>query len=416
MTSLPDAVDWVVKDVTACRLCHEPLPAPYLDLGEQPLANALVGPASPDNRQDEARFPLRVCLCPQCSLSQLTVTVNPDVLYGDYRFRAGTSPLWQEHCQALAKQIDQCFGIGTVLDIAANDGTQLDAFFRRGWLTFGVDVAPVDCTLRPYIEQGLWSERYAKDWKTAHGEATVVIAQNVLGHVDDPIGFLRGVRHVLAENGVAIIEVPHVGELLTRCAFDTIYHEHLSYWSLGPLQRAARHAGLKVVKVEHLTTHGGSRRYWLKPGVGRPEIDPSVGEEQKAEFAAKLWSLDTYEAFAGEVGSVPGCVVYELVGRGRIVGWGASAKASVMLNSRESQDGRRARSLVTAIIDETPEKQGFLMPGVHIPIIPPPDDLSDVGVLWVLSWNNEAAIRAKAKARGFRGQFLITSPTVRLEH
>lgn len=405
-----------MKTHSRCRVCNTPLPAPYLDLGEQPLANALcpasAEPPTPNSSEFNAlyredKYPLAVTRCHKCDLSQLTVVVDPAVLYAGYRFRSGVSETWLRHCEDLAASFKRP---GTVLDIAANDGTLLRAFAHRGWEVEGVDPCPLTTEFPMYAEQ--WSEGLAAT--IVHRKTfDLIIAQNVLGHVDDVLGFLRGIKMVLAPEGRAIIEVPHVGELLRNCAFDTIYHEHLSYWSLGPLQRAAWRAGLRVVDVERLTTHGGSRRYWL--AHSETPMKHSVPEERLDEYRQHLHEAGPYERFAAAVEQqledIQGEVLWRDGAPGhRLVGWGASAKAAVMLNALAHCDTWLPKS----VIDDCPEKQGLLMPGVHIPIIAPPDDLSDVDVLWVLSWNNFAAIKAKAENRGFKGKYLLTHPTPRL--
>lgn len=373
-------------------MCGTALGKPYLDLGQQPLANAL---RTPGDTSEELRFPLAVALCESCGLSQLTVVVDPEILYKGYRFRSGTSEAWRKHCADLA---EQCGEPGDALDIAANDGAMMGALDAKGWDVTGVDPAP--CSPRFNIWQGFWSSEFAP---LLTRQFDLVIAQNVLGHVDDPIDFLKGIKAVLAEDGQAIVEVPGVHYLVESCAFDTIYHEHLSYWNGYAMEIAAQKAGLRSGDVQTFPNiHGGTVRFTLTHETGRPLTIINMG------------TAKPYQGFAQQVSQRINQVSGLLVNshKKKLVGWGASAKGCVMMNAIAHR--WVSRWLPESVIDETPEKQGLLMPGVEIPIIAPPDDLSDVEVIWVLSWNWLQQIKEKAGARGFRGKFLVTSPRVAL--
>lgn len=406
-----------------CRVCGEPLGVPYLDLGNQPLANALV---SPDTSDEEQAFPLQVALCRTCGLSQLTVVVDPAVLYTHYRFASGTSGAWRYHCDQLAAKASPGYFDPThefpdgkfVVDIAANDGTQLAFFKKYGWRVLGVEPSDV-----PVFRWGTYGHEREVDVpmlrrffdiqtahkiRTEHGPADLVVAQNVLGHVDDPTAFLRGVAHMLSETGRAVIEVPHVRDLIQSCAFDTIYHEHLSYWSTAALVRCARHAGLILESVDALPDiHGGSRRYWLR----RDDKDGVAAG--KGVYSIPV-DPHPYRVFANDVERRIQQVkrtLGELAGQDVVMGaFGASAKGAVMLNALKS---RGNTVWPCAIIDETPEKQGLLSPGTRIPIV----SLEESGVIewdvcWVLSWNWLAPIKDKLREHGFRGSFLVTAPHV----
>jgi novobiocin biosynthesis protein NovU/D-mycarose 3-C-methyltransferase len=357
-------------------------------LGEQPLANAL---RTPGDTSEEFRAPLSVVLCENCGLSQLTVVVDPEILYKGYRFRSGTSEAWRKHCVDLA---EQC-GDGTnyvALEIASNDGTMLDALSPHGWRVMGVDPEP----WHPSVQRGYWTEQYARD--LGIGNFELVIAQNVLGHVDDPIDFLKGIKAVLAEDGQAVIEVPNVGNLIDDCAFDTIYHEHLTYWNGIAVSRAARQAGLSVRSIERLPNiHGGSVRYWLEHGENYMAVYDFLPDTPYVLFGQRVAQHINKTAHLVDKAS-----------RKKFIGWGASAKGAIYLNALNNR--WPAVGLPEYVIDETKEKQGLLMPGVRLPIVAPPDDLSDVDVIWVTIWNWLGQVKEKARARGFEGRFLITSP------
>ena len=386
-----------VSSQTRCRVCATELPVPYLDLGVQPMANGLL-----DHPTDPAiTAPLAVALCPDCGLSQLTVTVDPTVLYANYPFYSGTSPAWAAHCRALARSVPVG---GLVVDIAANDGTQLLAFNAVGWRCVGVE--PADTIPAPLgipMVRRFFDESVAVEIRDLHGPADVVIAQNVLGHVQDPVGFLRGVSTLLASQGQAVVEVPDVYDLIGNLAFDTIYHEHLNYWSARAMRRACWLAGLVIDHVDPLPAmHGGSRRYWLRRRVApRPEVRP-LNTALFQEFG------DAVETHLSEVQSVLDAIQSD--GRS-LWAFGASAKGTVMLNAL----AHRANLVrPTVIVDDAPSKQGRYSPGLHIPIRPlsgtvAPDD----SVCWLLSWNWADSIVPRLRKAGFAGRVLVTQPTIR---
>lgn len=362
-------------------------------LGKQPLANAL---RTKWDSSTELRVPLEVTRCITCGLSQLTVVVDPDILYANYPFRSGTSAMWQEHCDQLAS-IFRC--PGKVLDIGAGDGTLLGAFDKREWYTTGVDHCPAGNN----IIQGSWSRALAKDLTTAHGPFDLITAQNVLGHTDNVHGFFGAVKASLTETGHCIIEVPHVGALFNTVAFDTIYHEHLTYWSLEPLQRVARTTGLSIFRVDQLPhIHGGSRRYWLTHTY-QSQAEPSMNQEKASLDEVVLLQLGTFHTFDNRISTrLHALRKYLRKHKDKtLLGWGANAKSTVLLNALNTP-----QFFPSAIIDETQKKQGKLTPGTHIPIIAPPEDLSGVDILWVFAWNWVESIRAKAAERGFTGEIL----------
>lgn len=391
----PTATTPSLRPHTHCRVCKTALPAPYLSLGEQPFANALRGP---HDLTPETTAPLEVARCSVCNLSQLTVVIDPAVLYADYPFRSGASATWKTHCEALA---EQCGTPGRVLDIACNDGALLDVFRAKGWKCAGVDPSPVRPSVDPslLVLPGYWNTQTADDvLRFCQTPFDIITAQNVLGHVNDPIDFLKACAMVLAPDGQLIIEVPHVGEMIERMAFDTIYHEHLSYWSLAPLDDAAAQAGLVVLDVEPLDTHGGSRRYWLgKSGIPSDRVI----DEHLADMW--LWNRETYPNFALDVIEHLALVnaMLDSWSDQRVWAWGASAKGAVLLNALKAHGNTVWPEWV---VDCTPAKQGKRMPGLGM-LIRPPSDLSSVDILWCLSWNNADEIERQAKGLGFTGTF-----------
>lgn len=413
------------KEHSACRVCGNTALVPVLDLGEQPFANNL---RAPTDRRPEPTAPLSLLWCSDCGLSQLSVVVDPDVLYSGYRFRSGVSRAWHVHCEEFAKEVYAQGNPRFVIDIAANDGCQL-AYIRKhsysggeaarvlgvdpsGLVPMLVGTAQHEVPADLPIVQGFWDASIATKIVEQHGTADLIVAQNVVGHVDDVRLFFYLCGYALAEHGRLAVEVPHVADMMRGVAFDTIYHEHVSYWSTKPIQRAAASAGLKLVRVQWLNVHGGSRRFWFAPKNSDTQPDDTVQHSLDLDEKDGLSDPRTYEDFAGRVRSNL-CLTQKglraLEGQGkRVWAYGASAKGTVYLNALKA---RGNTVWPEVIIDETPDKQGFLSPGVNIPIRPFPESFVGCDVLWLLSWNWATELKARARARGFQGQFLVALPS-----
>jgi len=388
-----------------CRACGEQTLQPYLDLGTQALANALRTPEQ--NGHPEFRAPLSVSWCANCGLSQLDQVVRPEMLYTDYRFRAGHARVWRDHCLDV---LDAVAGPGrrVLLDIGSNDGTLLEEALRQGWTALGVDPAPAE-TEAPTIE-GYWSAGMAQRIAALYGPVDVVTATNVFGHVDEAKDFLDGAAQVLTSQGVVLIECPHIFPLLEQGAFDTIYHEHLSYWSLRPLELLAESVGLKVIDVESFPDlHGGTMRYLLTPGDHDTPVATRVTGLRILEAAQFERGLTPYRDFAelvrDQLETTRHLLTTARQAGQHIWGYGANAKSAVLL-----QAAGLTAATVERIIDDAEGKQGCATPGTHIPITDAAD-LAGADLLILFSWNNATDLKANARARGFRGQFFLPHPT-----
>lgn len=384
-----------------CRACGGNPLERYLDLGDQAPANALRALSA--NGHLEFTAPLSVSWCPACGLSQLDHVVSPDILYANYPFRAGVSRLWQSHCAMLMTSLEAP-GRKFLLDIGSNDGTLLQEAADRGWKVLGVDPSPTDTPL-PSLAV-LWSSGVARRIARLHGKADVITATNVFGHVDDAKDFLDGIVIALKPQGLAIIECPHIFPLLEHVAFDTIYHEHLSYWSLRPLEMLAESVGLKVIDVRMFTElHGGTMRYILTPGNVQTHVKTSVTGLRVLESAQFQQGITPYREFAQrtqtKIQDFFDRVMSARQAGKRLWGYGANAKGAVLLQAAGIRE-----PTVERIVDDADSKWGLLMPGSHIPITDA-KDLSPPDMLVLLSWNNADELKAKAQARGFRGEFLV---------
>lgn len=398
MTTSPD-----LTEAIRCRACGGADLMPYLDLGDQALANAFL--TAEELTQPEFTAPLGVQWCPECGLSQLTHVVSPEKLYRHYLYASGTNPAWGVHQQALVDAITVLRpGPQFVVEIASNDGTLLERFQRAGHGVLGIEPATnlVDVATVPTIRR-FWSPAVAEGILQFHEPADVVIAQNVFGHVDDARGFLQAIAVVLKDDGVCLIECPHILPLLEQTAVDTIYHEHLSYWSLRALQYVAAGTGLSVTHVEAFPDlHGGSVRYYLQRGdhplsiigqhlLEREEAFFQRGAGPYLTFGRK--ALDLCRRFREWVTDIPD--------EHHVAGYGASAKGNVLLQASDVQ--------LDYIVDDNPLKVGRYTPGTHIPVFgqlaaPYPD------VLVLLAWNWATALKARAANQGFRGRFLVPVP------
>jgi len=352
-----------------------------------------------------------VLWCGDCGLSQLEHVVDPDILYRDYPFRAGVSSKWRQHCEGMADGLDLEPG-DFVVDIGANDGTFLESCQARDAKVLGVDPCPASDSV-PMLPV-LWSEETARGLVKLHGHPDVITATNVFGHVDDAADFLRGIALALPVNGSALIECPHILPLLEHTAFDTIYHEHLSYWSLRPLERLCATTGLRVAAVESFPDlHGGTMRYTLVPDASTWPAQPSVTLLRDFEAGEFAKGLAPYRDFAERAWRnillFKQALQDEHDAKWRIAGYGASAKGNVLL-----QAAGVTPSLLSVIVDDSPEKWGLYTPGTGIPI-QPPELLREADVLVLLSWNNAPALKLSELKQGFRGRFFVPHPDPHFE-
>lgn len=372
----------------ACRHCGSPLNQTVIDLGHQPPSNAyltadqLLGP--------EITYPLQVYVCTSCWLVQLPAHAATEELFtADYAYFSSTSSSWCSHAQRFVESAVERLSLGPqslVVELASNDGYLLQFVHQRGIPCLGIE--PTLATAEAARAKGI--ETIERFFGVALAEelepADLVVANNVLAHVPDINDFVTGIARLLKPQGRASIEFPHLLQLLLGNQFDTIYHEHYSYLSLFVVQRIAASAGLEVVDVEKLPTHGGSLRVWLAH-QGAAEIKPSVSVVLADEALAGLASLEAYENFqqhaeAAKYGLLEFLLNAKRKGQ-RVLGYGAAAKGNTLLNYA----GIRA-DLLPFVVDRAPSKQGRYLPGSHIQVISPEELASmDFDALLVLPWN-----------------------------
>lgn len=402
--------------IDLCRSCDSSALRDVLSLGNVPLADAFV---TPENlAKPEARFPLNIVFCSDCSLIQVRETVNPDILFGnDYPYFSSFSPAWLDHCQANAEELMESRGLSSdslVVEIASNDGYMLRNFHERGISTLGIDPVPGPAaaaeklgipTLREFFGVEL-----AQDLESQKKLADVVIGNNVLAHVADLSGFVNGIRTILKPNGVAVIEAPYVRDLIDHCEFDTIYHEHLCYFSVTALNRLFLDRGLCLSEVRRLPTHGGSLRLYIQHGSQPSSQVERILDE---EAAAGIHSFSYYETFAERVSRLQQELVALLdrlrASGKRIAGYGAAAKGTTLLNA----SGVRSEHL-DFIVDRNVHKHGHYMPGLQTPIYEPERLLTEMpDYVLLLAWNfRNEIMRQQTEYLSRGGQFIIPVPEV----
>ena len=397
-----------------CRSCGSGGLRGFLSLGSTPLTDAYV---SPDRiGEPEARYPLDVAFCPTCTLVQIPAVVPPEAIFERYAYYSSFSDTLLSHSKDHVRDLiaDRALGPNDlVVEVASNDGYLLRYFAEAGIPVLGIDPArgPADAaeavgvpTLREFFGIGL-AERLRSEGRSADA----LIANNVLAHVPDLNGFVEGIATILSEDGVCEIEVPYVRELVDRLEFDTIYHEHLCYFSVTALDALFSRHGLSIDAVRLLPIHGGS----LRVTVGRRgERSPSVQSYLDLEIAQGVHSFPYYARFADRVAEVQQelrALLHRLQRDGKtIAAYGAAAKGTILLNS----SGIDA-DLIAFVADTSPHKQGKLMPGVRIPIVAPERILEDMpDYVLLLAWNIKEEILRKQRAYlESGGKFIIPIPS-----
>jgi SAM-dependent methyltransferase len=381
-----------------------------------PLANAFV--RSPDEFAAEPSFPLDLYFCHGCSFVQLLDVIDHEVLFRHYLYASGTSDTIAAHNRELAATVVGQLGLGggdLVVEVASNDGSLLKCFQAQGVRVLGIEpagniAARARAAGLDTVER-FFSSTVAADVGASHGRAAAVVANNVLAHVDDPRDFLAGARSLLRPGGVVIVEVPYLRELLDRLEYDTVYHEHLGYFSVGAIVALADAAGVSVVRVDRVTVHGGSIRVSFQSRDEVPAHAPAVLELVRMEEENGLGRLSRYERFARDVERNRESVLAllrQLVAAGRsVAGYGAPAKGNTLLNYC-GIDGR----LLPYTVDKSPLKVGMYTPGTHIPVLPVSTLLErQPDYVLVLAWNfADEIIRQQHEYRERGGQFILPIP------
>jgi len=412
-TSAPQAV---ARLGARCRFCTATLTHSFVDLGMSPLCQTHIEVGHLGAM--EPFYPLHALVCDRCWLVQLQEFVAPADIFSEYAYFSSYSDSWVEHARRYAEKVCAEFAIGTgslAVEIASNDGYLLQHLLARGVPVLGVE--PAANVAKVAVEKGIRTEvvffgrAAAAQLAAKHGRASLLLGNNVLAHVPDLNDFVAGMRLFLAPDGLITMEFPHLLRLMEGNQFDTIYHEHFSYFSFVTVQRVFAQHGLALFDVEELPTHGGSLRIYAQhAGAARP-VTGRVTELLNRERALGFERLETYQRFGAQVRETKRKILEFLIGAKRagkqIVGYGAPGKGNTLLNYCGIRN-----DFLDYTVDRNPYKQGKYTPGTHIPILPPeriretrPD------YLFILPWNLTTEIIATMSfIREWGGKFVVPIP------
>jgi predicted TPR repeat methyltransferase len=386
-----------------------------LSLGELPLANAII----PEDQLGaaERRYPLDLAYCSACALAQITVSVPPEELFSDYAYFSSYGDAVVTNAKEIVGRTIQERSLGSsslAMEVASNDGYLLQYYVQAGVPVLGID--PAENIVAEAEARGVTSlaaffgAELAEELRASGKRADVLHANNVLAHVPDLNGFVYGIARVLADDGVAIIETPYVKDLVERLEFDTIYHEHLFYYSVTALKTLFARNGLDLVDVEWIPIHGGSLRVFASPS-GSTKPRPSVAEYLAAEESSGVGRPEYYRGFGDRVARLCDelrALLEDLKGKGhRISAYGAAAKGATLLNTLGV-----GREIIDEVADRSPHKQDHYMPGVRIPIRSPEQVFtSSPDYVLLLAWNYADEILAQqAEYRRAGGRFIVPVP------
>ncbi len=401
-----------------CRLCAAPLTHTFVDLGMSPPCESFL-PAELLDR-GETFYPLHVRVCAECLLVQLPAYLAAEDIFTDYAYFSSYSDSWVEHARRFVDHAVTRLGLDStsfVVEVASNDGYLLQHAVARGIRSLGVE--PAANVAKEAVAKGIdttvqfLGARTGTDLRERHGGADLVVANNVFAHVPDIVDFSLGLRALVAETGTVSIEIPHLLRLIEGRLYDTIYHEHFSYLSLLTTQRVLAKAGLTVVDVEELASHGGSLRTWSVPTEHAGSPSEAVRQVLTAEASAGLHTLEGHGGFADAVATARNDLVEFLVGCQRkgatVVGYGAPGKGNTLLNHA----GIRS-DLLSFTVDRNPFKHGKFLPGTHIPVLEPQRlDEARPDYILILPWNLRTEIAAQlAYTREWGAQLVVPLPTL----
>ena len=405
--------------VLRCRSCGTPGPRPFLDLGLTPVANALR--EASDLGQPEARFPLRVGMCETCALVQLTHVLPAEVIFGaSYPYYSSYSDELVEHSRLHVNRLIADRGLGPdslVVEVASNDGYLLQHAVAAGVPVLGIEPTPgpaADARARgiPTLE-AFFGDELAVRLRAEGTRADVIVANNVMAHVPDLNGFVAGFRTLVADDGLITIENPWVRDLVQRSEFDTMYHEHVCYFSCHAVDALMRRHDLHLNDVEYFPDlHGGTLRWHVSPVAAPTE---RLARYLAEERSLGMTSFAFYEDFATRVRIAVASLVEALralkADGASIAAYGAAAKGATLLNVAGID-----HTTLDFVVDLNDHKQGKLMPGARLPILPPSALLERrPDYVLILAWNFEAEIVAQQQAyRDLGGKFIIPIPTVRI--
>lgn len=406
-----------------CRFCGNELRYTFADLGMSPIANDNL--TSEHLNRAEKFYPLHTYVCDRCLLVQLEEFESPEHIFGDgdYAYFSSYSESWLRHAKAYTELMVERFNFNSasqVVEIASNDGYLLQYFHQKGIPVLGVE--PAANTAKAAAEKGIptWVKFFgvntAKELVAEGKSADLLLGNNVLAHVPDVNDFIGGMKIVLKPNGILTMEFPHLLKLMQQNQFDTIYHEHFSYYSFITVEKMFAAHGLTLFDVEEIPTHGGSLRIYGKHNDAvEPAVSNRVKQLKAKEAAAGLEDIETYLTFGEQVKATKRKLLKFLIeakSQGKaIAAYGAPAKGNTLLNYCGV-----GRDFIDYTVDRSPYKQGLFLPGTHIPILHP-DKIRETqpDYVLILPWNlKEEIMTQMAYIAEWGGQFVVPIPEIRV--
>jgi 2-polyprenyl-3-methyl-5-hydroxy-6-metoxy-1,4-benzoquinol methylase len=402
-----------------CRFCGAPLSRVFADLGMSPLANSYL--RKEQLRQMEPYYPLDAYVCDKCFLVQLDMYEVPTKIFTEYAYFSSFSSYWLQHCSEYTEMMIDRFQLDTsklILEIGSNDGHLLKYFIEKNIPVLGIDPAAnvADAAKSDGVPTlvRFFNGKLADELVCENKKADVIIGNNVLAHVPELIDFIDGMKKVLKPDGVITMEFPHLMKLIKYDQFDTIYHEHFSYFSLITVENIFRSRGLTIFDVDELQTHGGSIRiYASHSGNKEYEISDRVGNLKYREVQSGLQNINMYNQFSESVKRTKRNILDFLIhvknNNRTIAGYSAAAKATTLLNYCGI-----GTDMLDYTVDISPYKQGLYLPGTHIPILHP-DKLKETRPDYILifSWNlKEEVIEQHSYVNEWNGKFVIPIPVL----
>lgn len=408
-----------VEGVPACRFCGASLRHTFVDLGMSPLCETY--PSLTELSRGEHYYPLHVYVCDECFLVQMEAYASPEKIFSDYPYFSSYSDSWLKHCEAYCEKMAAWLGLNgesLVVEVGSNDGYLLQYFLQRGVPVLGVE--PAGNVAKAALERGVptrvrfFGAPLAVQLASEGSRADLVVGNNVLAQVPDLNDFVSGLKTLLKPAGVLTLEFPHLLRLIQDSEFDTIYHEHFSYFSLRTMVGILAAHGLTVFDVEQLPTHGGSLRIYARL-TGNPAypIQLDVGALIGAEERAGLAKLEGYQDFADQAKQSKLAFVDFLVSAARagksVAGYGAPGKSATLLHYCGI-----GKDLIPYTVDRNPHKQGRFLPGSHVPIYPP-DRIRQTkpDYVVILPWNlKDEIMEHLSYIRSWGGRFVVPIPKV----
>lgn len=411
-----------VTRLITCNVCKGKKFYDFLDLGEIPIPNGFL--SRDELKKKEKRYPLVVTLCTSCYLVQLKYLVNPEIMFKNYLYIPSSSQTRLNHFKELACKVKGKFELkkkSLVIDVGSNDGSLLNCFKNLDVQVLGIDPAENLATIAelngiPTI-QSYFNPQIGRRIVKEYKKASVVTATNVVAHIGDLHEFIKALDIVMDENGVFICQFPYLLDLIQQSQFDTIYHEHLSYFSLKPLIKLASLSNLEIFDIERNDLDGGSiRLYWKKKSNKKlPLYKEQLEKMIKLEEAAGLYEKNIYDFFAKKVKRMKKSITEELIRikekNKHIVGYGAAAKGNILLNYFKI-----GTDIVDYIVDSTPYKQGLYAPGTHIPIYEEAKIYqTNPEYILILAWNfKDEIIQKNQQYKKDGGKFIICVPDLEI--